>query len=234
MRELADNSNGSTNANPVKPYRKEDFDSLAAWLNGTVETPLPDMTSFSTQPETPDNFSSLLTNPVEQSWLDERAMSVADFQAACSNPTVISISSSATPITISSSSSVSSLTLSTQSDSTILVPSSPSQLSASTFTTPERPPTIHSTWAPKANRKSRTTKASVHHYSRWSMSRLQAEYLQRFQPMSQKHTLDRQFMIDALTYYDMKQPSKSSQSSTKQQRTSEPAKKQQCCSHAGC
>jgi len=34
------------------------------------------------------------------------------------------------------------------------------------------------------------------------MGRLQEEFLQRLQPMSQKRTLDCQFMIDALTAYD--------------------------------
>jgi hypothetical protein len=227
MRELANssNSNGSASAEPVKARRKIDFGSLVAWLDGVVETPLPDLTDSSTQPKTPDNFSNLLTKPVEQSWLDERAMTATDFRAACRNPTVISISSSTPPITISSSSSVSSLTQSDQADSQVLAPSSqPTQLSPSTFTTPERPPTVYSTCAPKANRKSRSIKAGGHHYSRWSMNHLQEQYLQRFQPISQKRTLDRQFMIDALTYYDMEQPSKSSQSSTKKQRTSEPAK----------
>jgi hypothetical protein len=216
MRELAENSstsNGSTNAKTVKPNRKVDFDSLVAWLDGTNEALLPDI----------ENFSNLLTKPIEQCWLDERAMTVANFQAACNNPTIISISSTEPPITISSSSSVSSLAQSAQADSQILASvSQPAQL-----------PTVHATCAPKANRKSRSTKANGQQYAKWSMSDLQEEYLRRFQPISQKHTLDRQFMIDALTYNDMDQTSKYSKSSAKMQRTSMPAKKQPCCAFTG-
>ncbi len=81
LRELAysSNSNGSTIAEPVKARRNIDFGSLVAWLDGVVETPLPDLTDSSTQPKTPDNFANLLTKPVEQSWLDERAMTATDF-----------------------------------------------------------------------------------------------------------------------------------------------------------
>jgi len=40
------------------------------------------------------------------------------------------------------------------------------------------------------------------------MSHLTDEYLARFKPMSQKRTLDRQFMIDALTNLDAQEKKK--------------------------
>jgi len=49
------------------------------------------------------------------------------------------------------------------------------------------------------------------------MGRLQEEFLQRLQPMSQKRTLDCQFMIDALTAYDADEAS--SQNKNKKKRT---------------
>jgi hypothetical protein len=178
---------------------KVDLDPLVAWLDGEDTTSLP------------SNFSNLLTKPVEQSWLDERAMSSFDYAAARaqwggSHPssaiTISSDGSSALPITISDCSSTSDRAVG-RAQSPILM--------ATSFKTPERPTKPASTQAPKAVRKPR--KASGHHYSRWSMSHLQEEYLRRFQPLSQKRTLDRLFMIDALVHYDSQQASKSSTTS---------------------
>lgn len=59
------------------------------------------------------------------------------------------------------------------------------------FTTPTRPIKLKVPSAPKKKR-----------YSAWSMSRLQEEFLARFAPMSQKHLLDKSFMVMRLTEDD--------------------------------
>jgi hypothetical protein len=192
----------TTASSQPSTYRTVDFDSLAAWLEGLSDTTLPDMTNAATNPQPPSNFESLVTKPIEQSWLDERAMSSFDYVAARaqwggSHPssaiTISSDGSSASPLTISSDGTsaraVGNLT-------SILAPAlQPAALSTSSFKTPERPTMPASTQAPK--------KQSKRHYSRWSMAHLQDEFLCRFQPLSQKRTLDRQFMVDALQHDDM-------------------------------
>lgn len=69
---------------------------------------------------------------------------------------------------------------------------------STSFTTPERRPRTPPTDAPKF-----TLKPIVGgNYSKWSMKRLSEAFLTRLQPMSQKRTLDRQYMIDALVQHD--------------------------------
>jgi hypothetical protein len=125
---------------------------------------------------TPAMFTNLLDKPL---LLDESTMTGEAFRAALQPPPT----TTATPISISSTSSSP-------------VKSQPSPPLPTTFyQTPERKPPAHSTCAPKRAKLSR-------HYSRWSMDRLQNEFVSRFQPASQKRLLDRQFMIDALAYND--------------------------------
>ena len=176
---------------------------VQAWL---VDMPMPDMSDPATKPKTPSKLNNLLNKPLEAisedqiRWLDERTMTTDDFEAA-RHPASIAPSTAPTPISPSPSSSRSSFT--TLSSSCTFAdgtppPPSPTSQPTSSFATPEgRPPADHSTCAPKASRKPRSR-----NYSQWSMDRLQEEFLQRLQPMSQKRTLDCQFMIDALTAYD--------------------------------
>jgi hypothetical protein len=205
----------TTSGSQPSTYRNVQFDALTAWLDGLADTTLPSFNDTA-NPEVPSNFTNLLTKPVEQSWLDERAMNSFDYAAARaqwggSHPssaiTISSDGSSASPITISSdgTSALHSERAVGHLSSPVLAPASqPAALSTSSFKTPERPTMPASTQAPKKKRR----------YSKWSMSRLQCEYLQRFMPISQKRTLDRQFMIDALTFNDMEKSSKTSTSST--------------------
>ena len=180
-----------------------DFDALAAWLEGLTTMPEP-----STWPKTPANFNELLTKPVEQSWLDERTMNSFEFLA---NQEDWGGSTSASPTTISSGGS--------------------SAIPTTSFTTPKRPPPEHNARAPKKCSQA-VGAVKCRRYSRWSKSRLQTEFIERFQPQSQKHLDNIQFMADALTYDDREktyktpttsQPSTSSQSSL----ISQPATKKQ-------
>jgi hypothetical protein len=195
----------TTSGSQPSTYRNVQFDALTAWLDGLTDTSLPSMSNSACNPDLPANFTNLLTKPVEQSWLDERAMSSFDYAAARaqwggSHPssaiTISSDGSSASPITISSdgNATLQSARAVGHLHSPVLAPATqPAALSSSSFKTPERPTMPASTQAPKRKRR----------YSKWTMSRLQGEYLQRFQPISQKRTLDRQFMIDALTFDDL-------------------------------
>ena len=175
---------------------------VKVWLD---DMPMPDMSDPATKPKTPTKLSNLLNKPLEaiskdqMRWLDERTMTTDDFEAA-RHPASIAPSTAPTAISPTPSSSRSSFT--TLSSSCTFADGTPSPTSqpTSSFATPEgRPPphADHSTYAPKASRKPR-----LRNYSQWSMGRLQEEFLQRLQPMSQKRTLDCQFMIDALTAYD--------------------------------
>jgi hypothetical protein len=189
-------------ASQPSTFSNVDVDPLVAWLDGLVNTTLPAMSNQ----ELPKDFDRLLTKPIEQSWLDERAMSSFDYLIAqeqwggsnsASPITISSDGSSAAPIKISDGLSTSDRSVG-RGSSPVLVPASPlAAISESSFKTPDRPTEPASTQAPK--------KQTKRHYSRWSMAHLQEEYLQRFKPMSQKRTMDRQFMIDALAHHDMLQ-----------------------------
>jgi len=105
--------------------------------------------------------------------LDESTMTSESFHLACGKPSFVNTTSS-----------------------------QPTSTSSVSCTTPIRPPAAASTAAPKADRKPYSRKTGKRQYSRWSMSHLQEEFLARFKPASQKRTLDRQFMIDALIHLD--------------------------------
>jgi len=194
-RELAKyDSSSSSVAEPAKPYRHEDFESLTAWLNSFSES-LP--SSQTAAPDSlPTGFNNLLEKPIEL--FDESAMTEESFHLACGKPSFVNISSS-------SSGSSSEPTTITSTATTASLPSQPISISSANCTTPTRPPPAASTAAPKADRKPYTRKTGVRQYARWSMSHLAEEYLARFKPMSQKRTLDRQFMIDALQHLDAQQ-----------------------------
>ena len=166
-------------AKPAKPLRTEEFDSLEAWLNSFSES------RPSSNPILPGNFNNLLNQPIQPD--DEYTMSSESFREALGLPTINSVSSSSSSQKITQDLSTSSQVASTH---------------LASFTTPKRLPPAASTQAPKAARKPYTRKIGVRHYSRWSISHLQEEYLARFKPLSQKRTLDRQFMEDALTHLD--------------------------------
>jgi len=193
-RELAKyDSSCSSVAEPAKSYRHEDFESLTAWLNSFSES-LP-----SSQTSLPNGFTNLLEKPIEI--IDESTMTSEGFHLACGKPSFVNISSSSSdssskPTTIASTATTESIS------------SKPISISSASCTTPTRPPPTASTAAPKADRKPYTRKTGVRQYSRWSMSHLTDEYLARFKPMSQKRTLDRQFMIDALTNLDAQEKKK--------------------------
>ena len=179
---------------------------VQAWLG---DMPMPDMSDPATKPKTPSKLNNLLNEPLEaisskdqMRWLDERTMTTDDFEAA-RHPASIAPTTAPTPISPSPSPSSSRSSFTSLSPSCTFAdgtPPPPTSQPTSSFATPEGGPpphADHSTCAPKASRKPR-----LRNYSQWSMGRLQEEFLQRLQPMSQKRTLDCQFMIDALTAYD--------------------------------
>ena len=176
-----DTTNTSSSSISSMSPRKVDVNYIQAWME---DLPLPDMSDPATKPKTPTKINNLLNKPLKSSRL------IADH---CMCPCHVSLRMGGTTPQSSS-----------QAESQVLAPTQPT-VSSSSLLTPEHSPTGHSTHATKASRKPIT-----HDYSRWSLSSLQEEYLQRFQPLSQKRTLDRQFMIDALTFYEVAEASRSS------------------------
>jgi hypothetical protein len=185
-------------ATQTEANQPSDIDALAAWLQGFKPEPEPSNWS-----KTPRKLNNLLTKPVEQSWLDERAMNSFDYLAAREK---WAGSNSASPITISS-------------DGSAALPST-------SFTTPDRPIPEHNTYAPK-KKNYRSVGANSRRYSRWSLSRLQSEFIRRLQPLSQKHINDVDLMARALHDDDVEQARKTSMASTSSSLISQPTTKKQ-------
>lgn len=208
LQKVLDDWTQSKSSDPeTKP---SDFDALAAWLEGFKPEPEP-----SNWPKTPANFNNLMDKPLkpisqsQPDWLDETTMTASDLDAL--RPSFVSWPSTTTAPAASTSAS---------SSFTILNSSS-----SSGFTTPERPPPEHTTCAPK--KKTRSAGAKCRRYSRWSLSRLQSEFIRRFQPLSQKRFHDVGLMARALHNDDMEQACKTSAASTSFSMISQPTTKKQ-------